>query len=78
MLYYHTWFIVFVFITYLIATDSSVAKLFTLSSKIIKFQYEKTKWWALHNPANPLIKWMMWRRSLKMAEELQKDLMKKK
>jgi hypothetical protein len=43
---------------------------------MVRFQYEKYKWWFLHNPANPIVKWLMWRRALRMAKELEKQLNK--
>jgi len=64
------------FVGYLIVTDNSVAYVFILVSKLIKFQYEKTKWWILHNPANPVVKWLMWRNALRMAKELEKEFKK--
>lgn len=73
---YYAWFIIFAFAAYLIVTDESVAYFVTLISKLIKFQYEKTKWWMLHNPANPIIKHLMWRKALRLAKELEKELKK--
>jgi hypothetical protein len=70
---YYFWFGIFTFIFYLAATDDSVAYAVTLVSKLIRFQYEKTKWWLLHNPTNPIVKYMMWRRAWKMAEEFKKE-----
>jgi hypothetical protein len=64
------------FVGYLIATDESVAYAVVLVSKIVKFQYEKTKWWVLHNPANPVVKWLMWKRALRLAKELEKEFKK--
>lgn len=43
-------------------------------TQLAKVEYEKTKWWILHNPANPIVKYLMWRRAYKLAEELQKEL----
>jgi len=73
---YYFWFGIFMFVGYLIATDESVAYAVVLVSKIVKFQYEKTKWWVLHNPANPVVKWFMWRRALRLAKELEKEFKK--
>ena len=42
-------------------------------TQLAKVQYEKTKWWILHNPANPIVKYLMWRRSMELAEELMKE-----
>ena len=70
---YYFWFGIFTFLFYLVATDDSVAYAVTLVSKIVRFQYEKIKWWLLHNPANPIVKWLMWRNALRMAKELAKE-----
>lgn len=78
MSYYYTWFIVFVILAYLIVTDQSVARFFVLVSSLAKFQYEKTKWWLLYNPRNPIVKWMMYRRSMKLAEEMLKEMRNEK
>jgi hypothetical protein len=43
---------------------------------LLRFQYEKTKWWILHNPANPVVKYIMWRRAMKLAKEIEKSLSK--
>jgi len=73
---YYFWIIIFGISCYLIATDESVAYAVVLVSKIMKFQYEKIKWWILHNPANPVVKWFMWRRALRLAKELEKEFKK--
>lgn len=71
---YTIWFFVFALIAYFIVTDNSIARAFYMLTQLAKVQYEKTKWWILHNPANPIIKYLIWRRSMKLAEELQKEL----
>ena len=73
---YYFWFGIFMFVGYLIVTDNSVAYAFALVLKLIKFQYEKQKWWLLNNPRNPVVKWLMWRRALRIAKELEKELKK--
>ena len=73
---YYFWFGIFMFVGYLILTDDSVAYAFTLVSKLIRFQYEKQKWWLLHNPRNPIVKWFMWRRALRIAKQLEKEFKK--
>jgi len=74
---YYFWFGIFMFVAYLIATDHSVAYAVTLVSKLIRFQYEKQKWLLLHNPRNPIVKYLMYRKSMKMAEELMKEFAEK-
>jgi len=73
---FYVWFIIFGCIGYLIVTDASVARLFVLLTGLARFQYEKQKWWLLHNPRNPIVKWMMWRNALRIAKDLEKELKK--
>jgi hypothetical protein len=73
---YYFWFGIFIFVGYLIVTDISVAYIFILVSKLIRFQYEKQKWWLLNNPRNIIVKWLMWRRALRIAKELEKEFKK--
>jgi hypothetical protein len=70
----YIYFVIFFCIAYLIITDQSVARGFYLLTQIVRVQYEKTKWWILHNPANPIVKYIMWRRAYKLAEEIQKEI----
>jgi hypothetical protein len=73
MEYYYFSLFVFAIVAYFIITDDSIAKLVYYISKLIKFQYEKIKWWIIHNPKTPWAKYFIWRRSLKLAEELMKE-----
>ncbi len=70
--------LIFACIAYLIVTDESVSRAVVLISYWIKFQYEKTKWMILHSPRNPIVKYLMYRKSLKIAEELIKEFENKK
>ena len=71
---YYAWFIVFAVVAYFIVTDESVATSFYYMIKLVKFNYEKQKWWILNNPRNPIVKYLMWRRAYKLAKELQDEL----
>ena len=73
---YYFWFGIFIFLFYLVATDDSVAYAVILVSKIVRFQYEKQKWLLLHNPRNPIVKWLMWRNALRLAKEIEKKFKK--
>jgi hypothetical protein len=73
----YIYFVIFFCIAYLIITDQSVARGFYLLTQIARVQYEKTKWWILHNPRNPIVKYFMWRRAMKLAKELEKEIGKK-
>jgi hypothetical protein len=70
--------IIFFCIAYLICTDQSIARAFYMLTQLARVQYEKVKWWAVHSPANPIIKYFIWRRSMKLAEELMKEFDEKK
>ena len=71
---YTFWLIIFAFVLYFIATDQSVARAFYMLTQLARVQYEETKWWILHNPANPIVKYLMWRRSNQLAKELMEEL----
>jgi hypothetical protein len=73
---YYFWFFLFAVAAYFIVTDESVAKLVHYASRLLRFQYEKTKWWILHNPRNPIVKYLMWRRAMKLAKEFERVINK--
>ena len=73
MMSYYGWFIVFAVVAYFIATDESVAAAFYYLTRLVKSNYEKQKWWLLNNPRNPVVKYLMWRRALKLAKELERE-----
>ena len=70
----YIYFIIFFCIAYLIVTDQSVARGFYMLSQLARVQYEKTKWWILYNPANPIVRYFISRRAYKLAKELQQEL----
>lgn len=70
----YIYFVIFFCIAYLIVTDQSIARAFYMLTQLAKVQYEKTKWWVLHNPGNPIIKYLIWRRSNRLAKELMDEL----
>jgi hypothetical protein len=74
---YYIYFVIFAFILYLIVSDASFARLVVILSEFVRIQYERLKWYVLYNPQNPIVKYLIWRRSLKLAEELQRELAKK-
>lgn len=73
---FYIYFIIFFCIGYLIVSDASVARLFVLLTELARVQYEKIKWYVQHSPDNPLVKFMIHRRSLRLAKELAKELNK--
>ena len=73
---YYVWFLIFALILYLITVDKNVAQYYILITKIARLWFAKTKWWILYNPSNPIVRYMIWRRSFKMAKKLQKSIKK--
>jgi hypothetical protein len=73
MEYYYFLFFIFALFGYFIVTDESVAKAFYYVTKIVQSEYIKKKWWLIHNPKTPWARYFMWRRSMKLAKELQKE-----
>jgi hypothetical protein len=70
--------LIFVCIAYLIITDENVAGLISYSSRLLRFQYEKVKWMILNDPRNPIVKYLIYKKSLTMAEQLIKEFENKK
>jgi hypothetical protein len=68
---------IFFCIAYLIVTDPSIAKGFYMLTQLARVQYEKVKWWVQNSPANPIVRYFIWRRSMKMAKELMEELAEK-
>lgn len=75
--YYYIWFLFFCVVAYFILTDKSVATFIILLQKIIEVKYQKLKWIIMYSPDNPLVRFIMHRKSLKLAKELEKELFKK-
>jgi hypothetical protein len=55
---------------YFILTDEGVAAAFFYVTRLVKAYIQRQWWWFLHNPRNPVVKYIIYRRSLKMAEEI--------
>ena len=69
--------VIFFCIGYLIATDQSIAQAFYMLTQLVRVQYEKVKWWVANSPANPIVRYFIWRRSMKLAKELMDELASK-
>ena len=77
MISLYFWLGLFLIIGYFVVTDSSLATFLVLTQKIIELEYEKLKWRIMQSPDNPIVKYMIWRRSIKLAKELRKELNEK-
>ena len=69
-------FLVFGTILYFVLTDPNVAKAFDYVLQLVKAQISHKIWWLKNNPANPVVKYMMYRKNLKLAKELQAKINK--
>jgi hypothetical protein len=72
----YTYLLIFMCLSYLVLTDASVARFIQLLLQIIRVEYLKAKWWIQYSPTNPIARYLMWRRSWKLAKELQKQFSK--
>jgi len=73
MITLYFWFALFLIIGYFVVTDNSLATFLVLTQKRIELEYEKLKWRIMQSPDNPIVKYMIWRRSIKLAKELRKQ-----
>jgi len=68
------WFAIFAVALYFIVTDESIAAAFYYVSKLVKAYTQRQWWWLLRNPRNPVVKYLIYRRSLKMAEKIMSQI----
>jgi len=74
---YYIWFGLFAVISYIIISDKNTSAAFVYIVDIAKIGIRKKIWWLKNNPRNPIVKYLMWRRSMKLVKELQKELTNK-
>jgi len=77
MISLYFWLGLFLIIGYFVVTDSSLATFLVLTQKRIEIEYQKIKWLVTQNPDNPIVKYLIWRRSIKLAKKLRKELNEK-
>ena len=73
----YAWFALFGVILYVIAVDENVAKAVDYVITPTKNNFRKQWWWMTNDPRNPNVKYLMWRRSMKLAKELKAKIDKK-
>lgn len=68
----------FVFFTFIILIaiiiELKALNLIYLIFDLVKLEFQILKWKILLDPRNPIVKYLTWRQSLKLAKELLKDL----
>jgi hypothetical protein len=60
----------------MIVSDKNVADAFTYVFVIIKNRLIREIWWLKNNPSNPIVKYLLWRKSIKLAKELEREFKK--
>ena len=68
----------FAVVAYIIVTDDRAAAAFVYVSKLANTEIKRHWWWLTNNPRNPVVKYMMYRRSLRLAKELMVEINKDK
>ena len=66
----YVWFLIFGVVAYIIAVDPNVARAYDYVLKLASTNIRHWWWWTTNNPANPVVKYMMYRKNLKLAKEL--------
>jgi len=69
-------FLVFGVILYVIVIDPNVAKAFDYVSKLVNTNIRMKWWWITHDPGNPVVKYVMYRKNFKLAKELRSKINK--
>ena len=77
MNFYYITLSIFAVAAYFILTDEGVAAAFFYVTRLAKAYIQRQLWWFTHNPRNPVVKYMMWRRSEKLAQELMDEFKNK-
>ena len=68
----------FAVVAYIIVTDDRAAAAFVYVSKLANTEIKRHWWWLTNNPRNPVVKYMIYRRSLRLAKELMVEINKDK
>ena len=68
----------FAVVAYIIVTDDRVAAAFVYVSKLANTEIRRHWWWLTNNPRNPVVKYLIYRRSFRLAKELMAEINKDK
>ena len=69
---------VFMVVAYVIVTDERVDTAFLYGIKLVIYNIKRHWWWLTNNPKNPVVKYLIYRRSLRIAKELMVEINKDK
>tara|TARA_B100000902_G_scaffold298494_1_gene285812 strand:- start:116 stop:349 length:234 start_codon:yes stop_codon:yes gene_type:complete len=56
--------------SFFILTNDNVAAAFYFVLRLARANIKRQIWWLFNNPANPVVKYIVYRRSLKTSKEL--------
>ena len=59
-------------LAYFIITDEGIAATFYYLQKLVISNIRGQWWWFITSPTNPVVKYMIWRRSMRSAKKLKK------
>ena len=62
--------VIFGICLYVVITDSNVAKTFNYIFELASTNIRRKWWWITNDPSNPVVKYFLQRKNLKLAEEL--------
>ena len=68
----------FAVVAYVIVTDERAAAAFLYTIKLANTEIKRHWWWLTNNPRNPVVKYLIYRRSLRLAKELMAEINKEK
>ena len=68
----------FTVVAYIIVTDERAAAAFLYAIKLANTEIKRHWWWLTNNPHNPVVKYIVYRRSLRLAKELMAEINKEK
>ena len=69
---------VFAVVAFVILTDERAAAAFVYVFKLANTEIKRHWWWLTNNPRNPVVKYLIYRRSLRLAKELMAEINKEK
>ena len=69
---------IFAVVAYFILTDENVTAAFVYAFKLVNTNIKRQWWWLTNNPRNPVVKYIVYRRSLRLAKELMAEINKEK
>ena len=64
----------FAVVAYIIVTDERAAAAFLYVLRLVSSNIRRHWWWLLNNPKNPVVKYLIYRRSLRIAKELMAEI----